>query len=306
MAPGRRPNFFILGAPKCGTTALATYLSEHPRVFVSTPKEPNYFARHLSIPPPGGELPPYQRNLSGYLRLFEAADDGHLAVGEASTRYLRSARALREIREFGADARFLVMLRHPVELARSWHAQKLYEGQETEKEFARAWTLQRERADGRSLPRGLQARDALLYERIARIGSQVERLFEILPPSRVKILFLEDLSSDPRRLYESVLAFLDVPSDGRRDFPVVNPRRRIRWPRLQALLRRPPRALRPAVRLLRRTAKASETLRQAWRTLRDGSGSNGAPSESFERELHRHFEAELATIERITGRRLST
>lgn len=306
MSPGRRPDFFILGAPKCGTTALATYLSEHPRVFMSTPKEPNYFARHLSIPPPGGELPPYQRDLAGYLRLFEPADDRHLAVGEASTRYLRSARALREIREFGADARFLVMLRHPVELVRSWHAQKLYEGQETEQEFARAWALQRERADGRSLPRGLQARDALLYERIARIGSQVERLLTILPPSHVKLLFLDDLRSDPRRLYESVLTFLGVPSDGRSDFPVVNRRRSVRWPRVQALLRRPPRALRPAVRLLRRTVGASEAVRGVWRTLRDGSESNGATSESFERELHRHFEAELATIERITGRRLST
>jgi hypothetical protein len=44
---GPRPQFFIVGAPKCGTTAMCHYLSQHPEIFISTPKEPHFFDTEL-------------------------------------------------------------------------------------------------------------------------------------------------------------------------------------------------------------------------------------------------------------------
>ena len=75
----RKPNFFIVGAPKCGTTALSEYLREHPQVFMSRPKEPHHFAT---------DMPRYRftKNEADYLDLFSGADDSHTAIGEASGR----------------------------------------------------------------------------------------------------------------------------------------------------------------------------------------------------------------------------
>ena len=85
-----RPDFFIVGAPKCGTTALSTYLGQHPDVFMSTPKEPNYFGADLHRTKP-------RITLDTYLSYFERAA-GQQRVGEASTCYLCSKTAASEIR----------------------------------------------------------------------------------------------------------------------------------------------------------------------------------------------------------------
>ena len=80
----KKPNFFIIGAPKCGTTALARYLSEHNDIFMCQPKEPNYFSSDLPMRQPGVE------SIDEYLNLFSDADDSCKAVGEASVWYLYS------------------------------------------------------------------------------------------------------------------------------------------------------------------------------------------------------------------------
>lgn len=73
----RKPTFFIIGAPKCGTTALSEYLREHPNVFVSIPKEPHYFAE---------DFVRYRRveTLKDYMDIFRSASDKHFTVGEVS------------------------------------------------------------------------------------------------------------------------------------------------------------------------------------------------------------------------------
>lgn len=112
----RRPNTFIVGAPKCGTTALSTYLSEHREVFLSDPKEPNYFC---------SDLPERQvvSQMEDYLTLFEGALDGHSVVMEASTWYLVSRVAVANIMEFEPRARLIVMVRNPIDLVHSLHWQ---------------------------------------------------------------------------------------------------------------------------------------------------------------------------------------
>jgi hypothetical protein len=85
---------FLVGAPKSGTTSLAHYLSNHRQVFMTEPKEPNYFARSLSLP--GGYLSrqDWHTSLASWEQLFEAASPDTLVAGEASTRYLRCKDAL--------------------------------------------------------------------------------------------------------------------------------------------------------------------------------------------------------------------
>ena len=72
----RKPDFFIVGAPKCGTTALFRYLTAHPAVFIPEIKEPNYFCTDL---PMDGRV----ATLNEYEALFSSAQP-HALTGEAS------------------------------------------------------------------------------------------------------------------------------------------------------------------------------------------------------------------------------
>src|ERR1700747_3640485 len=122
MKSGPRPNFFIVGAPKAGTTALYSYRAQHPEVFMSRLKEPQFFA---------SDICGNQRNvttLSEYLKLFE---DAHaLAIGEASTCYLASPGAAEQIRSVCQEPRIIVMLRNPVDVMYAEHSERLFDGTE--------------------------------------------------------------------------------------------------------------------------------------------------------------------------------
>jgi hypothetical protein len=91
----RKPNFFILGAPKCGTTSLWSWLRAHQDIFMSYVKEPNFFNSddNLGI-----------SNLTDYEELFRGASVSHAAVGEASVWYLSSAVAIQNILQYQPEA----------------------------------------------------------------------------------------------------------------------------------------------------------------------------------------------------------
>src|SRR6056297_3072691 len=134
----KKPNFFIIGAPKCGTTSMARYLGEHPDIFFSDPKEPNFFNTDFSDE--------YRKvtNIKDYLKLFRGADK-YKRVGEGSVMYLFSKEAISNILEFNPKAKFIVMTRNEVEMFRSLHLQLLSSLEENEKDPEKAWRLQKER-----------------------------------------------------------------------------------------------------------------------------------------------------------------
>lgn len=217
----KMPNFFIVGAPKCGTTALSEFLRTHPQVFMSIPKEPHYFAL---------DLPRYRAvtSESAYQSLFEGASSTHTIIGEASVFYLYSETAASEIRKALPAARLLVMLRNPLEIAVSMHAQALASRDETVEDFTRAWTLCKNRSLAQRIPHSCRDAKILLYDRLPLLGQQLQRLLEIFPSEQVRWWFYDDLRAEPGRLYWEVLDFLEVPHDGRAEFPRVNGRKRAR------------------------------------------------------------------------------
>ncbi len=222
--PGPRgPDFFILGAPKCGTTSLAAWLAGHPRIFVSPVKEPHFFntddRRGVAT-------------LGAYEALFRGVTPRHRAVGEASVWYLSSSDAARNILRYRPDARFIVMLRNPMEMAPALHAEMRLSGHESVGDFSQAWRLQEARRQGRCLPAFNWARRRLLYGEVCRLGAQLERLLGMVPASRVLAVVLDDVIEDPRREYLRVLRFLGVDDDGRAEFAAHNTAKVPRWPGL--------------------------------------------------------------------------
>ncbi|MGA9342175.1 MAG: sulfotransferase, partial [Rhodanobacteraceae bacterium] len=121
-----RPNLFLVGAPKCGTTSLYEYLRQHPQIFFpfderdySRTKEPNHFCPDLEI------LDRYAiRDRRDYLALYKGSE-GMFLRGDASTNYLVSEHAPAAIKDFCPEARILVMLRPPVEMMHSYHRELL-------------------------------------------------------------------------------------------------------------------------------------------------------------------------------------
>lgn len=207
MTGSHFPDFFIIGAPKCGTTSLALWLSGHPSVFMSEPKEPHYYSPEL-VPQPSA------KDEVEYHRLFASARAGQ-KVGEASTGYLRSRVAVPRILSDREDARLIVCLRNPVDMARSAHAQLLKSGRLKERDFDTAWRMQESHlvADGQER-----------ISDICRVGAQVERLLSIASRDQVLFLLLEDIQAAPRDCYRTVLEFIGVEDDGRTVFPAVNTR----------------------------------------------------------------------------------
>ena len=130
--------------------------------------------------------------------------------------------AVPTILEFKPDARFIVMLRNPVELVQSSHSQVLFGLNESVTDFGRDVAVAGIRAKGRCIPKSCLEPAVLQYRQLGMLGDQLSRLFTRVAPDCVKVLLLEDYSADARGTYESVLAFLGVPSDHRSDFPKVN------------------------------------------------------------------------------------
>jgi hypothetical protein len=230
-----KPNFFILGAPKCATTSLANWLREHPNIFVPIRKEPEFFNTD-DEPHKHGGIP----TLNDYEALFRDACQEHVAVGEASVWYLSSSTAVSNILRYQPEARFIVMVRNPVEIAPALHAQVVLYGRENVRDFGTAWLLQDKRRLGHKMPAFSSARRRLIYGEVCCLGAQIERLLSIVPAHRVLVLVVDDIRSDARREYLRVLEFLGVPDDGRTSFPAFNTARhssRARLPRLWYVLR---------------------------------------------------------------------
>jgi Sulfotransferase domain len=220
------PNFFIVGAPKSGTTALSQYLGTHPNVFFSPVKEPHFFDLDTSKRVKAG--------LQTYLSLFSQAEpDLHTAVGEGSTGYLFSKVAVSEILKFNPDSKFIVMLRNPVDLVHAWHSEMYYEGIEDIVDFERAWRLEGERREGRRIPYACWEPKKLLYSEWGKLGDQVERLLSVVARDRLKVIVFDDFVADTRGVYEQVLSFLGVPLAGKDVFETVNESRVLRYPWLQ-------------------------------------------------------------------------
>lgn len=218
----KKPNVFILGAPKCGTTSLSNWLVEHPQVFFSPIKEPHFFNYDYG----------FRRalTLSQYESLFAGADDSHHAVCEASVRYLYSRTAVPAILAYVKNPKFVVMVRNPVEMAASLHEQTLFNGDEDIPDFERAWRIQGERLYGSLLPKHCKDPQLLQYGILCKLGKQVERLYKMVPREQVHLIHLEKLRSSPRTEWVRLQSFLEIEDDFRNTFPVANTAKVRRFP----------------------------------------------------------------------------
>lgn len=201
------PNFFVIGMPRAGTTTLWTLLRAHPQVFMPEIKEPRHFDDDLPPDPYAkfrrAPLPQSAvsvcRDRTKYLSLFSKADN-HRAVGEASL-YIRSSVAAQRIYDFNPHAKFILMLRDPVDALYSLYHLHLRTASirctfdEFFSEFS-PW--------------------------FRRLPGHLKQIQELFGQDRVCIHLFEELSLDPSGVYRSLLQFLDVSPDFAPEFKKYN------------------------------------------------------------------------------------
>ncbi len=226
------PNLFLVGAAKCGTTAMASYLGQHPEIHFSDPKEPIFF---------GGDLQHDWRlpDLDSYLDLFAGAGDARY-VGEGTVWYLYSRRAAEEIRSFSPDAKIIIMLRNPVDVIYSLHGQFLFSGNEDCASFEKALEAEDRRRRGEAIPRAAHFPAGLLYLEVVRYHEQIARFQQAFGRENVHIVVYDDFARAPQACYRRVLEFLGVATAHDPDYAVVNSARVIRSVALHRWLIKPP------------------------------------------------------------------
>ena len=107
-------------------------------------------------------------------------------------------------------------------MAPSLHQQLFFDGEENIKNFEEAWAAQSDRKQLKSIPYLCRNPQFLLYGEACSLGAQMERLLANVPRERILPILLDDIRDDTNKVWLDILSFLNVPDDGRREFPVEN------------------------------------------------------------------------------------
>ena len=295
-----KPDFFLVGAPKCGTTALFQYLCMHPDVCAPAIKEPNYFCEDFS-----GIRGP--RSEAEYLALYAEAEESGRSVGDASVVYMYSDVALKRIAEFNPAAKIIVMLRNPVDMVYSLHSQHLFTLNENVSDFSAAWELQSARREGSHIPKMCLEPSVLQYETMGRMSKGIRRALAVFPDDQIKVLLIDEIKEAPQETFDDVLGFLGLDPFALNEFPVVNANKTNKSKWVAAIAQRglPPVIRRPA-RLLKKFLGLGDVSVSGKLDQLNKSHHQRTPmSNEMRSRLGRVFADEIAELELLAGRDLS-
>jgi hypothetical protein len=300
----RKPDFFIVGAPKSGTTALAHYLNQHPDIFIPRAKDSHFFGSDLH----------FLNNINHPPNLFRVSKKTYLSwysgrrekrLGEASVLYLYSRKAATEIKDFSPDANVIIMLRNPVDMIYSLHGHFLTDLNEDIEDFGDALSAEEERKRGEKIPDTVYSIDGLFYRDVAKYAEQIERYFEVFGHDKVHIMIFDDLKNSTAEIYRKTLRFLGVSDDFQPDFEVVNPAKQLRSRRLQRLIISPPSIFMPLGQKLARLLWFSRLVKTTLFFFNVKQERRPSMDPGTRRQLLEEFAPEIDRLGRLLARDLS-
>ncbi len=187
----RRPNLFVIGAMKSGTTSLHEYLNTHPQIAMSEWKEPAFFVEELT----------WRRGHDWYLTLFEN-DERYRYLGESSTHYTRLPvfqGVAERLYRFNPDARLIYIMRNPLDrtVSHYWHNTQI-----------------RDFKGGGGEPRSLlkAVRQDPQYLAFSDYATQLEPYINRFGREALYVLTFETLVQDPQRELDNIYQWLGLPS----------------------------------------------------------------------------------------------
>ncbi|MCP5061606.1 MAG: sulfotransferase domain-containing protein [Ignavibacteriae bacterium] len=202
-----KPEFLIIGAAKSGTTSLYYYLKQHEQIFMSSVKEPNYFALIDNLIYRNGTVGKgYEQGFcftkEEYLKLFENAKPNQLC-GEASPIYLYNENTALNIYNYNPNMKLIAILRNPVERAFSNFKYHLKADLEKTKNFEKALDLEENRKREKWWW-GYYYFEAGLYYK------QLKRYYDIFPHENIKVVLFDGFTKSPKIKLNEIFNFLGV------------------------------------------------------------------------------------------------
>ncbi|MDT4917318.1 MAG: hypothetical protein QOH89_2018 [Pseudonocardiales bacterium] len=209
MGNGFAPDFFIIGAPKTGTTALHDALAGHPQLYASPVKEPKFFLTDGRPDRSGHRGPGDAHSVrewvwqpERYRKLFAGAPAGALRF-ESTPFYLWDKQSHARIARAAPDAKLIAIIRDPIDRAFSNWTHLRADGLEPERDFLRAC-----RAEAHRIARGWAP--FWRYLELGRYGEQFNSLFRYFDPAQVRVIRYRELVDEPRQTVDELCAFLGV------------------------------------------------------------------------------------------------
>ena len=190
----KKPNFFVIGQMRGGSTFLYSLLKPHSQVFLPELKETRFFNHDFNDPERASKVIPGRPvTLEDYLGHYQPAGPEHLAVGDISPQYIQSPYAAAQIHEFAPQARIATTLRNPADRMHSMH----YLGNDPERQATAFMDQFRHHADSWPIQASFTARN-------------LQRYFDLFPRSHILTLRFEDLIQDSDGSREQVFNFLGL------------------------------------------------------------------------------------------------
>jgi hypothetical protein len=295
----RMPNLFVIGAAKAGTTAIYKYLTQHPQVFLSRVKEPEFFSREGY----------YARGLDWYQDWhFEGAED-YPVRAEATPHYLYwSEKVAPRIKEaFGErPVKFIVSFRDPVSRAYSMYWNMVREGIE-DLDFDEAIRVEERRLEQNRNELYELGSMAYGYSAGSRYASLLKPYLELFSLENFFFVFQDDLKSRANETCKEIFEFLGIESSIQINFSKSNlaamPRSRI----LHKVLRRRPlfqEYIKPFIPMRVRRARRSLKSRIMKANLKETPYTPLQPQLAY--GLRLSYRTEIENLEKIVGRELSS
>lgn len=222
----KKPNLFIVGFPKSGTTSLHFCLNQHPDIFMCEPKEPSHFCKDFYYE----SLQFHKRRIykfrfaeqNDYLKLFTKAKNKKV-VGEATSIYIYSRVAAKEIHDFNPTSKIIIMIREPVGLLYSSHSQLYLRTAEDVEDFEQALDLEESRREGRNIPLTVDYPSLLFYSDRVKYSKHIRRYMKYFDNSNLKIMIFESFVANIQIEYVDILRFLELNPEHMPDFTIHNP-----------------------------------------------------------------------------------
>lgn len=299
MISTRLPNFFIIGAAKCGTTSLYDMLNQHPDVFMPVNKEPNFFCNRSN----------YSNDVEWFVEEYYKNAIGHKARGEASTHYLywSDITSQNMLQTYKPDEiKLIAMFRDPVKRA-----------------YSHYWMMVRRNWENLSFEDAIKAENDRLKNNHAKFmetGSQqygyfqggkyatlLKPFLDQFPRENLHCILLKDLNDDLDRVMEGVSVFLGIKGGFKFKLSERNSAFIPRNQSIDQFLRRPEGKIFQLVKLiLKRTPQDFQIkLKKRVISLNQKPTSNPPMGKGIERFLRDSYSSEITLLEKILSKDLS-
>jgi hypothetical protein len=295
----RKPEFYVVGAPKSGTTSLYEYLKTHPEIYLPRRKELLFFCDDLHFTFPVLN----ERQFLGYYQDWEHQK----TAGEVSVWNLYSTHAARNIHRFNPQAKAVVMLRNPADMLLALHGNHVFNRNEIITDFEEAWKAERDRREGRRISPVIKCPvEGLYYSSIADYAEQLQRYLEVFGADKVKVILFDDFASKTKEVYADLLRFIGVSDAILPDLKVYNARKTVRSERLRNLTVNAPEWMKQIGQFFfpHQSRQRDWLMEMLWK-MNTKVIDKPAMNDSFRKEVINHYLPSIQRLERMTARDLS-